>query len=241
MRKTIRKTIIALIISTDMFFHFQLTEQLDVAVINNTSAPTALLAPPRDPVLSENDRLVFLKALLHVADISNPAKVWTISKKWSDLVLLEFFDQGDREKKESLLPVSMNCDRDTVQQDEMSINFTDFVVAPFFFVLAKILSKMSIPCKHLENNRNVWHDMAISRMTASMQAIQLAAGAGDASPHVSQKVAAAVATPASLAIAAAIAKLEARKEAFSVKLKSVLDQQAPTLGGGATPRPSNSI
>jgi hypothetical protein len=46
--------------------------------------------------MDDKDLLVVMKSILHTADISNPAKRWAVSRKWSDLVVEEFFLQGDR-------------------------------------------------------------------------------------------------------------------------------------------------
>lgn len=147
----LRKTIISLVLITDMTQHFNLRGELDSVITRHTkdSEPTKL---------DEKDTLVVLKSILHTSDISNPAKPWATSKRWSDLVLQEFLEQGDREKLEGL-PVSMNCDRDTTQQDELSLNFCDFIVAPFFFSMAKLLPKMLSVCKILESNRDEWNSM----------------------------------------------------------------------------------
>lgn len=113
--------------------------------------------------MSEKEVLTVLKSILHTADISNPARPWLLSKKWSDLVVQEFFEQGDQEKAESL-PVSMNCDRNTTAQDELSMNFTDFIVAPFFFSLTKLFPKLLPACKHLQQNRDQWNDQLMKRV-----------------------------------------------------------------------------
>ena len=48
------------------------------------------MAAAKQPLLeSDADREVLFKVLLHTADISNPAKPWAVSKRWSDLVLDE--------------------------------------------------------------------------------------------------------------------------------------------------------
>ena len=159
-KKYMRKTIISLVLITDMTHHFNLRGDLDAVIAKHMQDSSA-------SKLDEKDTLIVLKSIIHTADISNPAKPWEISKKWSDLVIQEFFEQGDREKLESL-PVSMNCDRDTTHQDELSMNFTDFIVAPFFFSMAKLLPKMLGVCKILESNRNEWHKLYIARATASI-------------------------------------------------------------------------
>lgn len=51
-----------------------------------------------------------MSLFLHAADISNAAKPLTIQTKWAELVLLEFFSQGDREM-ELGLPISAGFDR----------------------------------------------------------------------------------------------------------------------------------
>lgn len=154
-KKHLRKTIISLVLTTDMTNHFPLRGELDSVITRN-------MVNGIPAKLDEKDTLVVLKCILHTSDISNPARPWDISKKWSDLVIQEFFEQGDREKKEGL-PVSMNCDRDTTVQDEMSMNFTDFIVAPLFFSMAKLLPKMFRVCKILETNRSKWNEIYTQR------------------------------------------------------------------------------
>jgi len=105
---------------------------------------------------SELDRCIILKTVLHVADISNPCKPWATSKIWADRVLEEFLQQGDREKAESL-PVSPNMDRNTTKQAELSVNFVDFIVGPFFMALTNLLPKVHQCCALMQANRSEWH------------------------------------------------------------------------------------
>lgn len=163
-RRAVRKMIITSVLGTDMTFHFAMKDELEECAKRNPPfSRTDAGDVVSSPMLPENDRLLFIKAILHVCDISNPAKPWNTSKRWSDLVLQEFFEQGDREIAEGL-PVSMNCNRATTKQDEMSLNFCDFVVAPFFFSLTMILPKAFMACEHLCSNRNAWHSMLEERI-----------------------------------------------------------------------------
>ncbi|CAH1757870.1 6139_t:CDS:2 [Entrophospora sp. SA101] len=86
-------------------------------------------------ILDQEQREIFLKVLLHAADLSNTVRPWDISKHWSDCVVEEFFKQGDLEKQKHL-PVSPNMDREQAQQPQISLGFGDFVVKPYFEAFA---------------------------------------------------------------------------------------------------------
>lgn len=111
----------------------------------------------------KEDKIIYMKSLLHLADISNPFKRWSMCKYWSDRVFAEFYWQGDKEKAEEL-PVSMLCDRDTTWQDESSVNFIDFIVCPFLFASADAFNELLPVCEILAANRQTWTDMTIKRM-----------------------------------------------------------------------------
>ena len=157
---TIRKVIIGCIINTDMTYHFVLKTDLH-NMINKTKEEGGILNFMR----GDKDRDVLLKTLLHVADISNPCKKFELSKKWSDAVIKEFFYQGDLEKKEGL-SVSMGCDRTTTAQETLSLNFCDFIVAPFFFSLYGLFPKLLPVINVMVANREEWHRRAILMIKA---------------------------------------------------------------------------
>lgn len=176
--KLVRRLMISAIIATDMTFHFSLKDELDACIVRNRpseSEPAPKLHNHRSsistssvgsmPVVlaTDKDREILLKTLLHIADISNPAKTWNVAKRWSDLVITEFFEQGDREKREGL-PVSPNMDRDTTHQSELSINFIDFIVAPFFIALSGLLPRVHQCCEQLTSNRARWDEYNTKRL-----------------------------------------------------------------------------
>lgn len=165
LRKTIRKAMIEMILSTDMMTHFILTDELNDCVTRHFT-PLDSMAALNSVVIPDKDRTTLLRSILHAADISNPAKAWETSKKWSDLVVQEFFAQGDLEKAQAL-PVSMNMDRCFAVQDEISLNFNDFIVAPFFFTLLKAFPKLEKSVRHLESNRYEWDSIMRNRITKS--------------------------------------------------------------------------
>jgi len=152
-KKQFRANFIEAILATDMSKHFAINGEL--AKFNE--------AEERHTSLSAADRQLVMKSVLHMADISNPAKEWTVSKLWSDRVAAEFLAQGDVEKKE-LLPVSPMCDRDTTHQDESSLGFCDFIVAPYLFNVSFLAPHVLVPaCRVLAANRDVWHNMLAER------------------------------------------------------------------------------
>lgn len=161
-KKAIRKTMISLILATDMSTHFNLKDEVDAAA---TKVMAKTLTPDN---VTDKEKTLLMKSILHLADISNPGKPWEISKRWSDMVIQEFFAQGDIEKEEQL-PVSMGCDRNTVQQDEVSLNFADFFVAPFYFSLTKWLPGVIEPCTVLVDNRTKWHNLLKERLLENSQ------------------------------------------------------------------------
>ena len=183
--KRFRNLFIQLILGTDMSFHFKLKSQFDDCVLRNltpegedlseseeedengdeikANKKNKLKAEEISALKSEEDRDILLKTILHAADLSNPAKPWPISKAWSDRVIEEFFNQGDREKKEHL-PISPNMDRDTTVQSELSINFADFIVAPAYVALTALIPNAVEAVLCLIGNRSKWEDLQTQRL-----------------------------------------------------------------------------
>jgi len=76
---------------------------------------------------------------------------------WADLVLKEFFAQGDFEK-ELGLKVSPLCDRDTVDRAESQIGFIEYVVHPSFVLLYKLLPKSFSVDVYIQKNLMHWKE-----------------------------------------------------------------------------------
>ncbi|KAF9574889.1 High affinity cAMP-specific and IBMX-insensitive 3',5'-cyclic phosphodiesterase 9A [Mortierella alpina] len=105
--------------------------------------------------LPVNLRQSLCNCLLHAADISNAVKPWALCKKWSDLVVEEFFRQGDIEKAQQL-PVSPCMDREQHNQPQISLGFCDFVVKPYFETFVEFLPEAAPFLANLMNNRTQW-------------------------------------------------------------------------------------
>lgn len=129
--KMIRGKIIDAVLHTDMSKHF--------ATVNSIKALLMTHGEECEGSLSDSETSwKLLCYMLHVADISNPAKPDPLFKIWTDRCLDEFFAQGDKERKLGL-PISPNCDRRTTMKADSQIGFIRYVILPSYEVLASIL------------------------------------------------------------------------------------------------------
>ncbi|CAK9060722.1 3' [Durusdinium trenchii] len=158
----LRQVIVETILATDMTCHFDLTGELRNCMVRNYDRISDAGTMGKID-MDEDDRLIIAKTILHCADISNPSRSWTVAKRWQDLVTEEFFRQGDLEKANGW-PCSANMDRETTHQDELSINFIDFIVAPLFLELASVLPQASEPCSLICSNREQWAKLLERRL-----------------------------------------------------------------------------
>jgi hypothetical protein len=74
---------------------------------------------------------MLLQTLFHLADISNPTKPWELCQKWTDLLFVEFFNQGDLERAQGY-PISYLMDRTTVNIAKSQMGFIDVIITPAY-------------------------------------------------------------------------------------------------------------
>ncbi|KAK9701116.1 hypothetical protein K7432_011867 [Basidiobolus ranarum] len=161
----VQNAIVKCIMSTDMSVHFGLIEQfttvvdiLTVSPINEEFHEAEYLKEHSSgsyPLPQTGHRQIICNVLLHAADISNTVRPWELCKRWSDVILDEFFFQGDMEKLNNL-PISPNMDREHSNQTDISLKFGDFVVKPFFEVLADFCPEVQPLLTNLCENRTRW-------------------------------------------------------------------------------------
>lgn len=78
----------------------------------------------------ENRKLV-LQMALKCADICNPCRSWETARKWAECVCVEFFKQGDQERREGL-SVSPSCNKYKITTAKIQQGFLKWVVEPLF-------------------------------------------------------------------------------------------------------------
>ncbi|KAI9322199.1 hypothetical protein BX666DRAFT_1892528 [Dichotomocladium elegans] len=155
----------SLILSTDMVRHPEMLDHAHrlgamLTACYGGSGDMCTFSSRKDEqfLFSDRDRLAFSEVILHAADISNTVRPWPISKQWSDLIVQEFFRQGDAEK-EAGLTVSPGMDRDQSTQAEISLNFGDLLVKPYYEALAGLLPGARALLNILATNRRSWEHL----------------------------------------------------------------------------------
>jgi hypothetical protein len=143
----IRTACISNVLGTDNAYHSKilgkLTTKLDAGSLN----------------MSEwNDTLLVMKLVLHAADVSNPSKDMLLYKRWTDLIMAEFFAQGDQERDLNL-PVSPGYDRTApIPTAKMQAGFIHALCLPLYRAVGEIPGLDITFCvSQLENNLASWH------------------------------------------------------------------------------------
>ena len=93
-----------------------------------------------------------MNVLIHSADISNPTKLFDIYFEWAKLVVEEFWDQGDKEKK---LNLPCSCDREKVTIYQSQLGFINFIEIPYFSLFVDFYPKLKFFYDNLINNKNI--------------------------------------------------------------------------------------
>ncbi|XP_055841929.1 cAMP-specific 3',5'-cyclic phosphodiesterase isoform X9 [Episyrphus balteatus] len=132
-RQTLRKMVIDIVLSTDMSKHMSLLADLKTMVETKKVAGSGVL-------LLDNytDRIQVLENLVHCADLSNPTKPLGLYKRWVELLMEEFFLQGDKER-ENGMDISPMCDRHNATIEKSQVGFIDYIVHPLWETWADLV------------------------------------------------------------------------------------------------------
>ena len=118
--KTIRKRMISEILATDMANHGKVMGVVKAKVENfnkennndndNNTEKKKFEYLTKNPKTQFEEQQSLLDFFIHAADLAHNTKLFKISLQWVELLINEFWLQGDKEK-ELNLPVSFLCDR----------------------------------------------------------------------------------------------------------------------------------
>mmetsp|Transcript_113979 Transcript_113979/g.329229 ORF Transcript_113979/g.329229 Transcript_113979/m.329229 type:complete len:1223 (-) Transcript_113979:8-3676(-) len=103
---------------------------------------------------------------LHLADLSNPMKPWSMAQPWANLHVEEMLRQGDVERGRGL-PVQPLHDRETLNKAYSQISLIEFFTAPLLLAVAQLIPTMGIALDHLLDNAQEWLTLWIEESEAS--------------------------------------------------------------------------
>jgi len=147
-----RKICIEAILSTDMSKHNGMVEEAKGFYQNR---PDARSQDPASFFKAKEIKTKVMNIFLHVADISNPTRPWTICREWAFKCLDEFFLQGDREKQLAI-PVQPLNDRTTVNKATSQISFIEYMIVPLEAAKVKLFPSLHEPTTFLKCNLEEW-------------------------------------------------------------------------------------
>jgi len=179
--KKVRSICINAILHTDNAQHFEMVKQVqstfEVAselchaqACNLAEKPEDLQEDYTQGVLTDNVQL-WLKVIVHLADVSNPLKTFEMNQLWADRVCDEFFDQGDAEK-ELGIPVGMLNDRERVNRAGAEHGFIVFLVCPLLIAVTHCFP-MCIPLAvQVAGNVQDWRDVWVQKADPPVEDIK---------------------------------------------------------------------
>ncbi|XP_053438303.1 cAMP-specific 3',5'-cyclic phosphodiesterase 4C isoform X3 [Nycticebus coucang] len=156
-RLSLRRMVIDMVLATDMSKHMNLLADLKTMV--ETKKVTSLGVLLLD---NYSDRIQVLQNLVHCADLSNPTKPLPLYRQWTDRIMAEFFQQGDRER-ESGLDISPMCDKHMASVEKSQVGFIDYIAHPLWETWADLVHPDAQDLLDtLEDNRE-WYQSKIPR------------------------------------------------------------------------------
>ncbi|KAM6167453.1 3',5'-cyclic-AMP phosphodiesterase 4B isoform 4-T4 [Erethizon dorsatum] len=153
-RQTLRKMVIDMVLATDMSKHMSLLADLKTMVETKKVASSGVL-------LLDNytDRIQVLRNMVHCADLSNPTKSLELYRQWTDRIMEEFFQQGDKERERGM-EISPMCDKHTASVEKSQVGFIDYIVHPLWETWADLVQPDAQDILDtLEDNRNWYQSM----------------------------------------------------------------------------------
>lgn len=141
--------IIQLILATDMANHFKLVKET-----------SEIVDKAEFDINKPEHRLLSMKLLLKVGDISNVSRPFQIADKWCDILCEEFFRQGDNEKSLGIGLTSPLNDRLNSDKPKSQIGFYNFVCLPLYQVVAKLFPPLEVNHQAVKANLEVWKELA---------------------------------------------------------------------------------
>merc|ERR1712129_343995 len=164
-RNKLRKSMISIILHTDMSYHQDIVTQL--LQFNNRrcdeSAQASMDSSDRcsESSLSEMDKQFLCETVVHLGDLSNPVMRWDQNHEWSLRVIDEFIAQSSLENEHNLkATMEYVKDKSPESISKVQTSFIDYVVKPLWRNASNIAPELESRLAMLEENRNNWENYA---------------------------------------------------------------------------------
>jgi len=161
--RTLRKNVIEIILATDMEQHFTLTTAFEQVLLNyRRECPelngTVTVLPEHFPVPSPAIRILILQLIMKSCDIMNVAAPFDVGRPWFERIAMEFFLQGDAEKRLGLEPPPF-MDRSVAKKAKISYDFAKFIGRGMFSVLNDFCPESSQCLGNVDRNLQILEKM----------------------------------------------------------------------------------
>ena len=141
--KQMRKEMISCVLYTDIIRHKETIYFMETLAHNKNN---------NNDKKKENEiHQHYMNLLIHAADISNPTNKYDIYIKWANLIVEEFFQQGDKEKK---LGIKCTYDRQTMTSYQNQLEFMNLIGIEFYTLFVSVFPKLKYLLENLNNNKN---------------------------------------------------------------------------------------
>ncbi|CAB3408202.1 unnamed protein product [Caenorhabditis bovis] len=144
---SMRHAMVEMVLATDISRHFEYLAKFNkMSVIDVVDEQR------------EKNSMTICDMLIKCADISNPAREWTLCQRWAYRIVEEYFEQT-REEKEKGLPVTMEVfDRNTCNVPITQCGFIDMFAREAFATFTEFAHLPEL-LEQLESNYDKWKQM----------------------------------------------------------------------------------
>mmetsp|Transcript_14330 Transcript_14330/g.29485 ORF Transcript_14330/g.29485 Transcript_14330/m.29485 type:complete len:613 (-) Transcript_14330:64-1902(-) len=140
--KEIRKLITTSILGTDMTKHFNHIADFESRLAAEKHINDNPEVAEHSGTEQRLDKFIMIEMALHCADISNPVKDIMIYKKWVNVVMTEFYQQGDKERDLGM-PISAMFDRHNSSVTKTQVGFIEFIIRPIYRVWGDFIPELA--------------------------------------------------------------------------------------------------
>ncbi|EEP81816.1 conserved hypothetical protein [Uncinocarpus reesii 1704] len=156
----LRKLMIDSILATDMGIHNVFMESLGALQQRYRSNNRAIWGwEPKD---IDNHRALLCAMLIKCADISNVARPFYIAEKWTDILQLEFANQGRMEAEIGMETALFGGPPELgnfVKKANGQIGFMNIFALPLFDGVADVLPDMAFAANEIRRNKAIWQKL----------------------------------------------------------------------------------